>query len=176
MHLMLVLLALLPALVFALLTPDGTALVFPGNTRAPPGASTPVLFAFGPDVVNALCGSVYETQLRVQYTTDDFTISDQCRDFVNWMGGGKSSANVDVVFLCARGEANGTVENEDKLKLMVYIEPGLTGDRATNGLQWLDCRLQGVDPAKGKVVAVDHASFGFSVNDEDGFTISQFTC
>jgi hypothetical protein len=139
-------------------------------------ASTPVLFKLNPGVVNPVCSGVYASQIQVQYSTDEFTITDQCRKFIDWMGGVKNKPKMDIIFLCPGAKPSGTGADAKKLKLMIYTTAEFVGDGESDDVQWLPCRLQGTDVTKGKVISVDDAEIGFSVNDRNGFTVSQLTC
>lgn len=143
------------------------------NTLA--AASSPVLFKFNPGIVDAMCTGVYATKLSVQYTSDDFTISDHCRDFLNLMGGLKAKTDVDAVIICSGTPPKGTGEDEDKLKLMFFVTGTSIAEKEAKGTQWIDVLLQATSIPKNKVVATS-ALVGVNVNDKDEFTISQLTC
>jgi hypothetical protein len=177
MHIALLILGLFYASSLGLQTSQNlTSSVSVSNVTLQALASTPVLFKLNPGVVNPVCSGVYASQIQVQYSTDDFTIDDQCRKFIDWMGGVKNRPKVDVIFLCSGAKPSGTGYDAKKLKLMVYTTAAFVGDGGSDGLQWLKCRLQGTDNSKGKVVSVDDAEIGFRVNDRNGFTFNQLTC
>ncbi len=138
-------------------------------------ASSPVLFKLNPGIINAMCTEVYSTKISVQYTTDDFTLSDDCRDFLNLMGGLKAKTGVDVVIICSGTQTKGTGEDEDKLKVILFVPGMILADRTIKGTQWIDVTLQATSIPTNKVVSTP-AIVSVNVNDKDGFTISQLTC
>ena len=138
-------------------------------------ASSPVLFKFNPTIIDVTCTGVYATKLSVQYTSDDFTLSDDCRNFLNLMGGLKAKTDVDVVIVCSGTPPKGTGEDEDKLKLMLFVTGTSIANKEAKGTQWVDILLQATSIPKDKVVATS-ALVGVNTNDKDEFTISQLTC
>ena len=138
-------------------------------------ASSPVLFKLNPGIVDAMCTGVYATKLSVQYTSDDYTISDDCRDFLNLMGGLKAKTDVDAVFVCLGRPPKGTGEDEDKLKLIFFVTGSSIANKEAEGAQWIDVLLQATSIPKNKVVATA-ARILVNINDQDELTISQFTC
>ena len=138
-------------------------------------ASSPVLFKFGPSIINAMCSDVYATRISVQYTSDDFTLNDDCRAFLDLMGGLKAQTDVDVLFVCQGTKTKGTGDDENKLKMMFFVTSDVLVDGKSKDSQWIAALLQATSIPKDKVVAVP-ASVDVDFSDEDGFTVNQFTC
>lgn len=137
-------------------------------------ASTPVWFKFKPKITNAQCSGIYATSIEVRYTTDDFTLTSGCRDFIKIMGGVEAEPKVDVTFVCQGIPPKGTGEDEEKLKIVLFGQWTAFSD-LDKDIKTVDVRLQATDIRKDKVVYAE-ASIAVRFDDDDGFTINELTC
>ncbi|OQV05542.1 hypothetical protein CLAIMM_10269 [Cladophialophora immunda] len=93
-----------------------------------------------PDIVNPVCGGIYEANINVQSAPDPFYLSTFCRNVLDYIGGPKGNKDVDVIFACTGFSTSGTGTRD--VKIVFNTEADSSINAGSSGTQLIPANME----------------------------------
>ncbi|EXJ68695.1 uncharacterized protein A1O5_08489 [Cladophialophora psammophila CBS 110553] len=93
-----------------------------------------------PDLVNPVCGGIYEANINVQSAPDPFYLTPVCNNILSYIGGPKGDKDVDIIFTCAGFNNSGTGIRD--VKIVFSTEDDSPIDAGKSGTQLIPANME----------------------------------
>ncbi|OAP64995.1 hypothetical protein AYL99_00967 [Fonsecaea erecta] len=110
------------------------------TTRNATASSSTLSLNIDPDIVNPVCGGIYEANINVESAPDPFYLSSVCNNVLNYIGGPKGNEDVDVIFACTGLSTSGTGTRD--VKIIFNTQADAPINAGSGGTQLIPANMQ----------------------------------
>ncbi|KIW81795.1 hypothetical protein Z517_04821 [Fonsecaea pedrosoi CBS 271.37] len=135
------------------------------NTRNVTSTSDTLSLNIDPDIVNPVCGGIYEANINIQTAPDPFYLSKFCQNVLGYIGGPKGDKDVDVIFACTGFSTSGTGTRD--VKIIFNTQANSAIDAGKSGTQLIPANMQLVSE-KNNVFYSSEVNIGVKRNSGNG--------
>ncbi|KIY01904.1 uncharacterized protein Z520_02042 [Fonsecaea multimorphosa CBS 102226] len=110
------------------------------TTRNATASSGTLSLNIDPDIINPVCGGIYEANINVQTAPDPFYLSKACNNVLNYIGGMKGNKDVDIIFACTGFDTSGAGTRD--VKVILNTQADFPINAGSSGTQMIPANME----------------------------------